>query len=155
MSGTGKSRAAVAVVQMDCKTLDKSANLQKVREMLKVAGGGERALDMVVFAEGFSTGFSLGEEFYSVGEPIPGPTTEAMGEMARWLGAYMVVPLVEIGPGRDHQQFAVLLIARCGVGRHRKMHLPSFGISGQKRFFTRATVIRFETDFGKLGITIC
>ena len=158
MSDTGMSRATVAVVQMDCKTLDKSANLQKVREMLKVAGGGERALDLVVLAEGFSTGFSLGEEFYSVAESIPGPTSEAMGEMARWLGAYMVVSLVEIGPKEGIIYNSAVLLDRQGkeAGRYRKMHLPSAGVSGQKRFFTRGHGYPvFETDFGKLGITIC
>lgn len=158
MAEMTRSRATVAVVQMDCRTLDKSANLQRVRELLKGATADGRKVDLVVLPEGFSTGFSLGEEFYAAAEPVPGPTTEAMGEVARSLAAYVVVHLIEKGSAKGVLYNTAVLLDRQGgeVGRYRKMHLPSFGVSGQKKYFTPGDSYPvFDTDFGKLGLTIC
>lgn len=148
----------VAVVQMDCATLDKVANLRKVELMLQDSPGGGKGLDLVCLPEGFSTGFSLGEDFYTVAEPIPGPTTEAMAALARRLNAYFVVPLVEAGPEPGIIYNSTVLLGRRGeeVGRYRKMHLPSYGVSGQKKYFRVGQGYPvFRTDFGVLGLTIC
>jgi predicted amidohydrolase len=157
MSPSNKT-AKVAVVQMDCTTLDKAANLQKVETMLRESRATEKGVDLVCFPEGFATGFSLGNDFYNVAESIPGPTTEAMSALARRLNTYIVVPLVEVGPEPGLIYNSAVLLDRKGneVGRYRKMHLPSFGVSGQKRFFQLGEGYPvFHTDFGIVGLTIC
>lgn len=157
MSQDGRG-VKVAVVQMDCVTLDKQANLRRVETMLRESGAGEKGLDLVCLPEGFATGFSLGQDFYTVAEPIPGPTIEAMAALARRLNAYIAVPLVETGPEPGLIYNSAVLLGRKGeeVGRYRKMHLPSFGVSGQKQFFRLGEGYPvFRTDFGVVGLTIC
>ncbi len=158
MAESEPRRAIAVVVQMDTKLLDKQANLQKVESMLKAAGAFEKRVDLLVLPEGFSTGFSLGNDFYSVAETIPGPTIEFMGDLARRLNSYVVVPMVEFGaePGIIYNSSVLLDRQGKEAGRYRKMHLPSFGVSGQKRFFQLGAAYPvFQTDFGVLAMTIC
>ncbi len=86
-------------------------------------------------------------------EPIPGPTTERMGEQARRSRAWIAFSMVE-REGRDIFNTGVLLDRQGRIaGKYRKVQLPfeevSRGISPGSGFPV------FTTDFGRVGMLIC
>lgn len=86
-------------------------------------------------------------------EPIPGPTTELLGERARQHRAYIAFSMVE-REGGDIFNTGVLLDRQGRIaGKYRKVQLPleevSRGIAPGDSFPV------FTTDFGKVGMMIC
>ncbi len=86
-------------------------------------------------------------------EPVPGPTTERLGEVARRYSAYLAFSLVE-REGHDLFNAAVLLDRQGRIaGKYRKVQLPfeelSQGIAPGDSFPV------FDTDFGRVGMMIC
>ncbi len=86
--------------------------------------------------------------------PIPGPHTEALGEIARRNSTYIVAAMPE-RDGRAIYNTAVL-IDRAGalVGMYRKTHLAfNEALAGVRQSDGPYRV--FDTDFGRIGIAIC
>lgn len=101
------------------------------------------AITLVGHAQGYA----------AVAEPVPGPSTEALGERARRHNAYIVAGLVE----RDGTAIynTGVLIDRQGklAGKYRKVYLPREELEGGITPGDSYPV--FQTDFGKVGIMIC
>ena len=86
-------------------------------------------------------------------ETVPGPTVEALGEVARRHGMYVVCPIARRQDGRIYN--AAVLLDRRGepVGAYHKIH-PTLGeLELGVTPGTEATVL--ETDFGRVGFAIC
>jgi predicted amidohydrolase len=94
-----------------------------------------------------------GKNYYEVSEPLPGPTTVALSELARRKKAYVAAGLYE-REGRVVYNTAVL-IDRKGdlVGKYRKVYLPREEYEGGITPGSDYPV--FRTDFGKVGMMIC
>jgi len=108
--------------------------------------------DLLVLPEGV-TEVGNGKTYLEVAEAIPGPSTAALGALARDLHTYLVAGLVEReGPAAYN---TAVLIDRNGalIGKYRKVYLPREEIEGGLTPGDGYPV--FETDFGKLGIMIC
>jgi len=86
-------------------------------------------------------------------EPIPGPSTERLGEKARKYGMYVVAGLTERDGATDYN--TAVLIDRHGrvAGKYRKVHLPREEIEGGLTPGGAYPV--FDTDFGRIGLMIC
>jgi predicted amidohydrolase len=109
--------------------------------------------DIVCLPESF-TGLGCGEaDWIASAEPVPGPTTEAVGAVARRHEMWGVCPIVE---QRGQQRFnAAVLLDRRGevAGIYYKIH-PTIGEIRQGITpGTEAAV--FATDFGRIGCAIC
>lgn len=108
--------------------------------------------DIVCLPEGISV-VGTGKSYIEVAESLPGPTTEALGNIARRNRCYIVAGLYE-RVGSVVYNTAVL-IGRDGrlVGSYRKTHLPfeesEAGITPGDAYPV------FDTDFGKVGVMIC
>jgi predicted amidohydrolase len=111
----------------------------------------ERA-DLVVLPETL-TYYGLGRKYADVAEPIPGPSTEYFGALAKKHNLYIVAGLLE----RDRHlvyNVAVLLSPEGKLaGKYRKVTLPRGEIEGGIAPGDSYPV--FETRFGKLGMMIC
>jgi predicted amidohydrolase len=91
--------------------------------------------------------------YSEVAEPIPGPSTARLAEVARARKTYIATSLVE----REGTAFynTAVLIDREGrlVGKYRKVNLPydefEDGITPGREYPV------FQTDFGKVGMMIC
>ncbi len=94
-----------------------------------------------------------GLKYADVAEPIPGPTSARLGEMARKYNCYLVACYNE-REGRAVYNTAIL-IDRQGkiVGKYRKVYVPREEIEGGVMPGDAYRV--FETDFGKVGMMIC
>ena len=94
----------------------------------------------------------LPEEFAGTeAEPVPGPTTEAVGKVARQHGMYVICPIREQAGGQQYNT-AVLLDRQGKVaGYYRKV----FVYWGEGVHCSTDGVKVFETDFGKISILTC
>ena len=95
---------------------------------------------------------------FELAEPIPGPTTERLGELAREHGVVIVGSLFERrAPGLCHNTAVVLDADGALVGRYRKMHIPDDPGFYEKFYFTPGD-LGFEpidTRVGRLGVLVC
>lgn len=143
----------IAGVQMDCRLMDKAGNLDAIRSRLRdAAAHGAR---LAVFPECITTGycFRSKDEAWPSGEPIPGPTTDALIVMCRDSDIFAVVGLLEAA-GTDLFNATVLVGPNGLVGSYRKVHLPFLGVD---RFTTTGTRPFAVHDIGglRVGMAIC
>ncbi len=108
--------------------------------------------DLIVLPEAMT---AVGTElsYLQVAEPIPGPTSERLGEKAREHHCYLVACYNE-REGNAVYNTAVL-IDRQGkvVGKYRKCYLPREEIEAGLTPGNECPV--FQTDFGTVGMMIC
>jgi predicted amidohydrolase len=117
-----------------------------------IAGAAKQRADLVVLPETL-TFYGTGRPLVDCAEPIPGPSTEYFGGLARQYELYIVAGLVE----RDrHLVYNVaVLIGPDGklVGKYRKVCLPRDEIAAGVAPGNDYPV--FETRFGKVGLMVC
>lgn len=97
-------------------------------------------------------------ENFDLAEPIPGPTTDRLGPLARSLGKVIVASLFEKrAPGLYHNTAVVFDADGTMLGLYRKMHIPDDPLYYEKYHFTPGDLgFRvFNTRFGRLGILVC
>lgn len=125
-------------------------NLDQFGKYLEEAGG--MSPDIVCLPEGITL-VGNGKTYLDVSEPVPGPTTEFLAEMARKHRMYIVAGILE-KEGPVLYNTAVLL-DRDGklAGKYRKVSLPREEIEGGVTPGDDFPV--FDTDFGRIGIMIC
>lgn len=141
----------IAVVQLDCVLGDVEANLGKIERF--VASAAAEGVNFVVVPELGTTGYFVGERLNELAEPIPGPTTERLGAMARAHNTYIVSGMIErAGDGQLYNASVLLSPQGQLVGRYRKCHL----FSAEKQFFSNGDQAAiFNTEFGRVALTIC
>ena len=101
----------------------------------------------------------LGEMAQVVAEPegarptIPGPATEALGELARRYHMMIIVSIPEWQGPLFHN--TAVIIGKDGrlVGRYRKTHLPQSEV--EQGSAPGATLPVFDTEIGRIGVQIC
>jgi predicted amidohydrolase len=126
---------------------------QSVKSFIKfIEMAGQKGADIVCLPEGVSV-IGTGMSYLEVAEPIPGPSTRLLGELARRHSMYLVAGLYE--QERDTFYNVSVLIDRAGevAGVYRKVSLPRGEIDAGLTPGSEFPV--FETDFGKVGMMIC
>ena len=100
-------------------------------------------------------------ELFDLAEPIPGPTTQLLGSLAKELGIVIVGSLFERrAHGLYHNTAVVLETDGSLVGRYRKMHIPDDPGYYEKFYFTPGDASTpgftpIATSVGKLGVLVC
>ncbi len=109
-------------------------------------------LDVLCLPEGITV-VGTGRGYVDVAEPIPGPTTSMLGELAAKLRCYVAAGVYEQA-GSRHYNTAVL-VDRHGdlLGTYRKVHLPQPEADGGLTPGDSHPV--FDTDIGRVGMMIC
>ncbi|NBB79851.1 MAG: acyltransferase [Verrucomicrobia bacterium] len=95
---------------------------------------------------------------FDLAEPIPGPTTDALGALAGELGLVIIAALFERrGPGVYHNTAAVIDADGRYLGKYRKMHIPQDPGFEEKFYFTPGDLGYrvWDTKCGKIGVLIC
>ena len=149
-------RFKVALGQMECVVGDKEANLAKMEDMAKRARA--EGARLIVFPELSLTGYVCRDLYYELAEPVPGPSTERVAEIAREAGLYVVFGLPERSDisGSLLYNTAVLVGPEGLIGLYRKMHLPTHSVFEEKRYFRPGHGPGvFETKLGRIGLMIC
>ena len=99
-----------------------------------------------------------GAACFDLAEPVPGPTTEALGQVARRAGVALIVPVFERrAAGLYHNSAAIIDADGEMVGLYRKMHIPDDPAYYEKFYFTPGDLgfRAFDTSMGRLGTLIC
>ncbi len=97
-------------------------------------------------------------DVFELAEPVPGPTTERLGVLAKELGVVIVASVFERrASGVYHNTAVVLENDGAIVGRYRKMHIPNDPGYHEKFYFTPGDLgfEPIETSVGRLGVLIC
>ena len=95
---------------------------------------------------------------FDLAEPIPGPSTEYYGALARQHGVVIVTSLFERrAPGLYHNTAVVLERDGSVAGKYRKMHIPDDPAYYEKFYFTPGDIgfKPIDTSVGRLGVMVC
>ena len=111
-----------------------------------------RGTDIILLPEGISV-VGTGKTYADVAEPLPGPTTARLAQVARKKNAWIVAGLIERESPAMYN--TAVLIDRQGrlAGKYRKVYLPREEIEGGLTPGNDYPV--FATDFGRVGMMIC
>lgn len=146
----------IALSQISCRIGDKKHNLNKIKEQIRQAK--ENDAHLIIFPELALTGYALRDTVYELAEPIPGPSTNLLTEVAKKENIHIIFGMVEKSEKVSAVLYntAVLLSPKGFVGKYQKMHLPTHSVFEEKRYFRLGYKLPlFETDIGKLGLIIC
>jgi N-carbamoylputrescine amidase len=148
----------VGLVQMSAGQ-DVQLNLAKAEE--RIAAAAKKGAQIVCLQELFrSVYFPQVEDaaHFKLAERIPGPTTDALGRLAKKKKIVIVASLFEErSAGIYHNTAVVIGSDGAIVGRYRKMHIPDDPGFYEKFYFTPGDLgfLSFGTEAGKLGVLIC
>src|SRR5689334_6058733 len=148
----------VGLVQQSCGT-DREKNLKASEAGIRKAAKAGAKLVMlqelhasVYFCQHEST------ELFNLAEPIPGPSSERLGKLAKELKIVLVGSLFERrAPGLYHNTAVVFERDGKLVGKYRKMHIPDDPGYYEKFYFTPGDLgfTPIQTSVGKLGVLVC
>ena len=97
-------------------------------------------------------------DHFDLAEPIPGPSTEFFGALARELGVVIVTSLFERrAPGLYHNTAVVMERDGSMAGIYRKTHIPDDPAYYEKFYFTPGDLgfHPIDTSVGRLGVLVC
>src|SRR5213080_3614731 len=152
------TRYKVGLVQM-AMSADAEANVQ--RAVANVAQAAAAGAQLVCLPELFrSQYFAQREdpELFDLAEPVPGPSTEALGGAAKQAGVVVIAPVFERrAAGLYHNSAAVIDADGRVVGIYRKMHIPDDPAYYEKFYFTPGDLgfRAFDTRVGRIGTLVC
>jgi len=146
----------VALAQISCKVGDKTYNMELMKKNIKQAR--EKGADLVVFPELSLTGYLTRDLTYNLAESIPGPSIDSLERVAKREELHVVSGMLEHSNKARGVVYntAVLLGPDGFIGKYRKAQLPTHSVFEEKRYFRPGYQLPiFETDIGRLGLTIC
>jgi len=148
----------IGLVQMSCAT-DPNENLAKAEWKIREAAA--RGAGIICLQELFRSQYFCREEnheMFALAEPIPGPSTEALGKLARELRVVVIASLFERrAAGVYHNTAAVIGADSRIIGIYRKMHIPDDPLYFEKFYFAPGDLgfLNFDTPFGRIGTLVC
>src|ERR1700678_2288054 len=148
----------IGLVQMSC-ALDPNENFAKALWQIREAAA--RGAQIICLQELFRSQYFCREEnadFFELAEPVPGPSTDALSNLARGLNVVLIGSLFERrAAGIYHNTAAILDADGSFLGKYRKMHIPDDPLYYEKFYFTPGDLgfPNFDTKYGKIGVQIC
>jgi N-carbamoylputrescine amidase len=152
------AKVKTALVQMSCEA-GIQQNISKAIEKIKEAAAA--GAQIVCLQELFTSLYFCDVEDhdnFKLAEPIPGPTSDIMGKLAKELGVVIIASLFEKrAEGLYHNTTAVLDADGTYLGKYRKMHIPDDPAYYEKFYFTPGDLGYkiFKTKFATIGVLIC
>ncbi|WP_282115054.1 carbon-nitrogen hydrolase [Pseudoalteromonas arctica] len=155
---TSPAKLTVALVQQS-NTDNAQHNMAKSMSAIREAA--QKGAKLVVLQELHRSLYFCQTEnvdVFDLAETIPGPSSNALGELAKELSIIIVASLFEKrATGLYHNTAVVLEQDGSIAGKYRKMHIPDDPGFYEKFYFTPGD-IGFEpiqTSVGKLGVLVC
>src|SRR3989442_4067948 len=149
---------SLGLIQMRCEA-NPQANLEKAIARIRQAA--ESGAHIVCLQELFRSPYfcqTYDQKNFDLAEPIPGPSTEALGKVAKEAGCVVVASIFERRTaGVYHNPAAVLDADGSLAGIYRKMHIPDDPLFYEKYYFTPGDLgfRAFDTRFGRIGVLVC
>lgn len=148
----------MALVQMSAGK-DPSSNLTKALRRIDTAA--KKGAQVVCLQELFrSRYFCQSEEArnFELAEPIPGPSTDALGAVAKQKKIVIVASLFEKRSAGIYHNTAVVIDADGSIaGKYRKMHIPDDPLYYEKFYFTPGDLgfPSFQTRYANIATLVC
>jgi N-carbamoylputrescine amidase len=127
-----------------------------------IAEAADKGAEVVCLQELFYGPYFCAEQemkWYDLTEPIPGPTTKLMQDLAKKHKMVLVVPMYEEDlPGVYYNSAAVIDAGGEYLGKFRKIHIPHCAPGFWEKFYFRPGNLGypvFDTKIGKVGVYIC
>ena len=146
----------IAVINFVTLWGDKEQNLSRITGYCEAAG--KRGADFIVFPETALSGYDTDHDHpraemmhTRLAETIPGPSTEAVAEIAKKYGLYVVFGMPERANGTVYNS-AAIIEPNGKTYAYRKIHLP-FDESSWAEPGDAPVLI--PTPWGPVGVTIC
>lgn len=148
----------VGLIQQ-ANTADKDANVFRLQQHIRACAA--QGAELIVLQElhnGLYFCQTEDTEEFDQAEPVPGPSTDRFGALARELGVVLVLSLFEKRASGLYHNTAVVIEKDGSIaGKYRKMHIPDDPAYYEKFYFTPGD-LGFEpipTSVGKLGVLVC
>ena len=134
----------------------------RIEVMLEAAG--KMGVNVVCLQEAWTMPFAFctreKQPWLEFAEPIDGPSTQRLAEVAKRLNMVIVSPILERDEtnGETIHNTAVVISNRGTIiGSHRKNHIPRVGDFNESTYYMEGDSgwPVFQTEFGRLGINIC
>jgi N-carbamoylputrescine amidase len=155
---TRAEKFSVGLVQMACSA-EARENLDRAEAgVSEAARAGAR---IVCLPELFRSRYFCQREdpaIFDLAEPVPGPTTRALGEAARRHRVSIIAPVFERrAPGLYHNSAALIGEDGTILGLYRKMHIPDDPAYYEKFYFAPGDTgfPAFDTAAGRIAALIC
>ena len=148
----------VGLIQQTCSS-DIEANKQKLAQ--NIADVAARGAQLVVLQELHNSLYFCQVEStdnFDLAEPIPGPSTDFYGDLARKHGVVLVTSLFERRAAGLYHNTAVVFERDGSIaGTYRKVHIPDAPAYSEKFHFTPGDLCfhPIDTSVGRLGVQVC
>ena len=148
----------IALIQQS-NTADRATNVAKLENNIRSCAA--QGAELIVLQELHNGLYFCQTEDTTVfeqAEPIPGPSTDSFGKLAKELGVVIVLSLFEKrAAGLYHNTAVVLEKDGTIAGKYRKMHIPDDPAYYEKFYFTPGDLgfTPIQTSVGKLGVLVC
>ena len=148
----------VGLIQQTCSS-DIEANKQKLAQ--NIADVAARGAQLMVLQELHNSLYFCQVEStdnFDLAEPIPGPSTDFYGALARKHGVVLVTSLFERRAAGLYHNTAVVFERDGSIaGTYRKMHIPDDPAYYEKFYFTPGDLgfHPIDTSVGRLGVMVC
>ncbi|MGD0911307.1 MAG: carbon-nitrogen hydrolase [Terracidiphilus sp.] len=155
---TEKRKYTVGLVQMSMGA-DPEANFRSAVAHIREAA--RRGANIVCLPELFQTQYFCQREdlaLFDLAQPIPGPSTEKLGAVAREAGVAIVASLFERrAPGLYHNTAVTLNTDGDIASVYRKMHIPDDPLYYEKYYFAPGDLGFQAVDLhvGRVGTLVC
>ena len=157
-SHISRTTLLVGLVQQSC-TANKVGNMEKLAQ--GIAHAAEQRAELVVLQELHNTLYFCQSEdtnLFDLAEPIPGPSTEFYGSLAKKHNIVLVTSLFERRAAGLYHNTAVVFERDGSIaGTYRKMHIPDDPAYYEKFYFTPGDLgfHPIQTSVGRLGVQVC
>jgi N-carbamoylputrescine amidase len=153
-----KERVTLGLIQMSCGE-DAPANFNKAVQ--RIGAAARKGAQIICLQELFRSRYFCQREDarnFKLAETIPGPSTEALGSLAREKQVVIVASLFERRSAGIYHNTAVVIDADGTIaGKYRKMHIPDDPLYYEKFYFTPGDLgfPSFRTRYAKIAALIC
>jgi N-carbamoylputrescine amidase len=153
-----RDRVKVGLIQMSAAE-SPATNLDKAVERIESAAG--KGAQIVCLQELFRSRYfcqSENQRHFKLAETIPGPSTEALGAVARDNEIVIIGSLFERRSAGVYHNTAVVIDADGSlVGRYRKMHIPDDPLYYEKFYFAPGDLgfPSFQTRYARIAALVC
>ena len=148
----------IGIIQQH-NTADRNDNRERLAEKIRqMAHEGAQLVVLQELHNGLYFCQTEDVALFDQAEPIPGPSTEFYGQLARELGVVIVTSLFERrATGLYHNTAVVLEKDGTIAGQYRKMHIPDDPGYYEKFYFTPGDLgfTPIQTSVGRLGVLVC
>ena len=155
---SASDKVVVGLIQMSCAA-DPRRNLDKA--IAKIEDAAKRGAHIVCTQELFRAHYPCQTEDpknFDLAEAIPGPTSEALGAVAKARKIVIVASIFERRAAGVYHNTAVVIDETGKIaGRYRKMHIPDDPRYYEKYYFTPGDLdfAAHPTSRGTVGVLVC